>query len=149
MRKFVILAVLLAALPASAQVESIQQIFEKFGLIGVWSPACGDAMAAPGETSEAIYALSHSDGVILTYDNGAGHRPSSYRILSARLETKDRMAYEEERLSDQARATVTLVKVKGAISVLSSVKADGTVLVQGGRVLANGQPTPRRARCRI
>jgi hypothetical protein len=149
MRKFVMLAALLLALPATGQTESVQQVLENFGLIGIWAPACGEPMNAATDNSEAIYALSHSDGVILTYDYGAAHRPSTYRILSARQETAGRLAYVEERLADKTRATVTVIKAKGAINVTTSVNENGRVLVQDGRIVANGQETPRRTRCRI
>ncbi|MGH6989736.1 MAG: hypothetical protein ACREE3_07550 [Stellaceae bacterium] len=149
MRKWLILAALLMALPASAQMQAVQQIFQNFGMIGVWAPACGAPIGAATDSTEAIYALSHSDGVILTYDYGPNHPASSYRILSARMESKDRLAYVEQRLIDKAQVTVTVVKVKGTINVMSSVSANGHVLVQDGRIVANGQETPRRTRCRI
>jgi hypothetical protein len=138
MRKAILIAVLLAALPFSAQAQSIRQTFQEFGLIGVWAADC---TRSPGEANaHAIYALSRPDGVMLTYDNGPKYNASVYSILSAQRTGPNRLA-------DRQRVTVTMVKMADGISLWSSVLPDGTVLVRDGMRTSSGAANPRRARC--
>jgi hypothetical protein len=149
MRKTPILAVLLAALPMTAQAQSVRQVFHDFGLFGVWAPACDQPPSADNGNTHAIYALAagKGDGVMLTYDNGPNYTASVYTILSAERSGRDRLIYLEERLHDKKRVTVTVHKNKDAISLVSSVLADGTVLVRDGRRTASGEPIPPQLRC--
>jgi hypothetical protein len=147
MRVLVMAAALVMALPLSAQAQSVQQLFENFGLIGVWASACNQPPSLEAGNSHSIYALSSSADVMLTYDYGPKHRSSVYTIVSARQTGRDRLSYVEERLNDKSRATVTVLKVKGALSVVSSVGQNGKVFVENGKILANGQPTPQQRRC--
>jgi hypothetical protein len=138
MRKTILIAVLLAALPFSAQAQSIRQTFQEFGLIGVWAADC---TRSPSEgNAHAIYALSRPDGVMLTYDNGPKYNASVYSILSAQRTGPNRLA-------DRQRVTVTMVKMADGISLWSSVLPDGTVLVRDGMRTSSGAANPRRARC--
>jgi hypothetical protein len=84
---------------------------------------------------------------MLTYDYGPKHRSSVYTIVSARQTGRDRLSYVEERLNDESRVTATVLKAKGAISVLSSVGQNGKVFVEKGKILANGQPSPQQKGC--
>jgi hypothetical protein len=145
MRKTILIAVLLAAPPFSAQAQSIRQTFQEFRLIGVWAADC---TRSPSEANaHAIYALSRPDGVMLTYDNGPRYNTSVYSILSAQRTGPDRLTYTEERLTDRQRVTVTMVKMADGISLWSSVLPDGTVLVRDGMRTSSGAANPRRARC--
>src|SRR3954467_9028723 len=146
MRKFLV-AALLSALPYSAQAQSVRQVFQEFGLIGVWASACGQPASSDGGNVYAIYALAAKDGVMLTYDNGPKHRASVYDILSAKRVSANRLTYVEERLQDKARVPVTVLKKGEQISVWSSVLPDGKVLVQNGRQVASGSTNPPRGRC--
>jgi hypothetical protein len=40
MRSWGIAAAVLLGLPLSAQAQSVEQVFQNFGLIGVWASAC-------------------------------------------------------------------------------------------------------------
>lgn len=149
MRNTPVLALLLAALPATAQAQSVRQVFHEFGLFGVWAPSCDLPPSADTGNVHAIYALAtgRGDGVMLTYDNGPKYPASVYTILSAERSGRDRLTYLEERLHDKKRVTVTVHKNKDEISLVSSVLADGTVLVRDGRRTANGAPSPPQVRC--
>lgn len=149
MRKTTILAMLLSALPLTAQAQSVRQVFQEFGLIGVWARACDLPPSVEGGNSHVIYALAsgRGDGVMLTYDNGPGYNASVYSILSAERAGRDRLTYLEERLHDKKRVTVTVLKNDNEISLWSSVLPDGTVLVRDGRHTANGAANPRQVRC--
>ena len=122
-------------------------MFQNFGLIGVWASACNQPPSLEDGNSHAIYALSSSADVMLTYDYGPKHPAAVYTIVSASPAGRDRIAYVEERLQDKARATVTVLKAKDTISIMSSVGQNGKVFVENGRIVANGRPTPQQRRC--
>jgi hypothetical protein len=149
MRNTTVLALVLAALPLSAQAQSssVRQVFQEFGLIGVWARACDQPANLAGGNPHAIYALASSGGVMLTYDNGPQYSPSVYNILSAQHAGPNRLTYVEERLRDKQRVTVTVVKSSNEISLWSSVLPDGTVLVQNGRLTKTGLTNPPQVRC--
>jgi len=147
MKKLLILAALLAVPAASAQAQSVQQVFQDFGLIGIWANACDQAANLDLGNSRAIYALSKTDGVILTYENGPRYKPSVYSILTARRTGKDTITYVQERLADQVRVTITLKKTPTGVSVWSSVMESGQVLVQDGRYTGSGRQNPLQVRC--
>jgi hypothetical protein len=149
MRKTPVLALLLTVLPMTAQAQSVRQVFQDFGLIGVWARSCDQPASADNGNTHAIYALAagRGDGVMLTYDNGPNYAASVYTILRAERSGRDHLTYLEERLQDKKRVTVTVHKNKDAISLVSSVLADGTVLVRDGRRITNGEPSPPQVRC--
>jgi hypothetical protein len=74
MRKAWFVTALLMALPVAAQAQSIEQVFQSFGLIGVWASACNQPPSLEAGNSQSIYALSSTEDVMLTYDYG---RPRS------------------------------------------------------------------------
>jgi hypothetical protein len=151
MKKLVLLAAVLAVPAASAQPARpplpVQQVLQEFGLIGEWANACNLPADLDQGNSRAIYALSKSAGVILTYENGPKYKPSVYAILTARRTAKDRVTYVQERLADRTRVTVTLLKKENSISVWSSALDNGTELVKDGRYVANGRENPPQLRC--
>jgi hypothetical protein len=83
MRLLVIVAALVLALPLSARAQSVQQLFENFGLIGVWASVCNQPPSLENGNSHSIYALSSSADVMLTYDYGPKHHAAVYTIVSA------------------------------------------------------------------
>jgi hypothetical protein len=147
MRAWGIAVALLLALPISAQAQSVQDVFRSFGLIGVWASACNQPPDIESGNPQAIYARSSSDAVMLTYDYGARHRAAVYTIVSAQPAARDQVSYVEERLHDKARLTVTVLKARDQISVVSAVGPDGRAFVENGRIVATGQPTPQQVRC--
>jgi len=150
-KKLVILAALLATFPMPAHAQSppssIQQIFQDFGLIGVWAPVCGQPASLEGGNSHAIYAIAPPNGVILTYDNGPKYKPSVYAIVSAQPVAGGRLTYVEERLSDKMHVTVTLLKFGNEILVWTSVLQDGRILIDEGKSTTSGASNPRQMRC--
>lgn len=153
MRSKLVLAVLFAALPFSAQnsaqAQSVRQVFQEFGLIGIWAPSCDRPANFDDGNAQMIFALSRSNGVMLTYDNGPKHNAMAYTILSAARSGPNHLTYTAQRLQDQKQATVTVQKVGNEMSVLSSVLPDGTVLVRDGRRTASGIANPRQIRCEL
>ena len=147
MRLWGIAAALLLGLPLSAQAQSVEQVFQNFGLIGVWANACSQPAQLENGNSRAIYALSSSDGVMLTYDLGTKHAPAVYTIVSAQQVGRDRVSYVEERLQNKARVKITLHKANDRITVISSVAQDGKAYVENGRIVSNGLPAPSQTRC--
>jgi hypothetical protein len=148
MRSWGIAAALLLGLPFSAQAQSVEQVFQNFGLIGVWADACNQPAQLENGNSRAIYALSSSDGVMLTYDYGTKYAPAVYTIVSAQLVGRDRVSYVEERVKNKARVNVTLHKANDRITVISSVAQEGgKVFVENGMIVSNGQPAPSQTRC--
>jgi hypothetical protein len=150
MRILVILAAFVWALPVPARAQTVQKIFQEFGLIGAWANSCGATADATAGNYRSIYALSRSDGVMLTYDTGPKYEDRVYSIVSAKRLARDRLSYVQEQLDGKSRATVTVRKQRnGAIAVWSSVTQDGKVLVKDGKFAATGQQSPRQARCPI
>ena len=148
MRAWGIAAALLLGLPLSAQAQSVEQVFQNFGLIGVWANACGQPAELENGNLRAIYARSKSDGVMLTYDYGTNYAPAMYTIVSAQQMGHDRVSYVEERVQNKARVKIILHKANNRITVLSSVaQDDGKVYVQNGKIVSNGQPAPSQTRC--
>lgn len=147
MRSWGIAAALLLGLPLSAQAQSVEQVFQNFGLIGVWANACSQPAQLESGNLRAIYARSASDGVMLTYDYGTRYAPSIYTIVSAQQVGHDRVSYVEERLKNKARVKIILHKANDRITVLSSVAQDGKVYVENGKIVSNGQPAPSQTRC--
>ena len=148
MRSWGIAAALLLGLPFSAQAQSVEQVFQNFGLIGVWANACNQPAQLESGNSRAIYARSSSDGVMLTYDNGVKHAPSVYTIVSAQQMGHDRVSYVEERVQNKARVKIILHKANDRITVISSVAQDGgKVYVENGKDVSNGRPAPSQTRC--
>jgi hypothetical protein len=151
LKKLVILAALFSTFPMPAHAQSpqpsVRQIFQNFGLIGVWAPACGQPASLPGGNSHAIYAIAPPDGVMLTYDNGPKYKPSVYAILTAQPPAGGRLTYVEERLSDKMRVTVTLLKFGNEILVWTSVLQDGRILIDEGKSTTSGASNPRQMRC--
>jgi hypothetical protein len=146
MRSWGIAAALLLGLPLSAQAQSVEQVFQNFGLIGVWGIACNQPLESGN--GRAIYARSKSDGVMVTYDYGTKHPAAVYTIVSAQQEGRDRIAYVEERLQNKARVRIILHKANDKITVISSVaQDDGKVYVENGTIAANGRPSPSQTRC--
>ncbi len=151
MRIMVVVAALVAALPFSARAQSqtVQQVFRSFGLIGVWARACDQPASLDDANSHVIYALSGTDGVMLTYDNGPKYKPSFYTVLSAARMGANRLTYVEQLLNSSQRATVIVQKFGKEIGVVSSVMEDGKVLVENGKMNATGtmksapEPVPR------
>lgn len=149
MRSWGIAAAVLLGLPLSAQAQSVEQVFQNFGLIGVWASACDLPAQLESGNSRAIYALSSSDGVMLTYDYGTTYAPAVYTIVSAQQVGRDRLSYVEERVKNKARVNVTLHKANDRITVISSVAQEGgKVFVENGKIISNGQPAPSQTRCR-
>jgi hypothetical protein len=148
MRSWGIAAAVLLGLPLSAQAQSVEQVFQNFGLIGVWASACDLPSQLESGNSRAIYALSSSDGVMLTYDYGTKYAPAVYTIVSAQQVGRDRLTYVEERVKNKARVNVTLHKANDRITVISSVAQEGgKVFVENGKIISNGQPAPSQTRC--
>ena len=147
MRSWGIAAALLLGLPISAQAQSVEQVFQNFGLIGVWASACDLPADVASGNSRAIYAVSSSDGIMLTYDYGTKYAPGVFTIVSAQQVARDRVTYVEERVRNKARVNITLHKVKDRITVVSSVAQDGKVFVENGKIVATGQPAPQQVRC--
>lgn len=148
MRSWRIAAALLLGLPFSAQAQSVEQVFQNFGLIGVWAGACNQPAELDKGNSRAIYAHSKSDGIMLTYDYGTKYAPAVYTIVSAQQLGHDRVSYIEERLDTKARVKIILHKANDRITVLSSVAQDGgKVYVQNGKIVSSGQPAPSQTRC--
>ena len=153
MRKTVAFAALqmslFLALPVSAQAQTVQQVFQEFGLIGVWARVCNQPASIDSGNSHAIYSRMSADGVMLTYDNGPKYKPSVFAIVSARRAAANQLVYVEERVPDKLRVTITVQKSADEISVLSSVMDDGKVLVKDGRFTATGSVNPRQTRCGV
>ena len=147
MRLWGIAAALVLGLPLSAQAQSVEQVFQNFGLIGVWANACSQPANLEVGNSSAIYALSSSDGIMLTYDYGTKYAPAVYTIVSAQQVGRDRVSYVEERVHNKTRVNVTVHKANDRITVISSVAQDGKVFVENGRIVSNGQPAPPQTRC--
>ena len=147
MKRLLILAALLVAPAAVAQTQSVQKVFQDFGLIGIWANTCDQPANLDLGNSRAIYALSKTDGVILTYENGPKYKPSVYSILTARRIGKDTLTYVQERLADQTRVTITLKKTPTGVSIWSSVLESGQVLVRDGRYTGTGRENPLQVRC--
>ena len=147
MRSWGIAAALLLGLPLSAQAQSVEQVFQNFGLIGVWASACDQPANVDSGNSRSIYAVSSSDGVMLTYDYGTKYRPAIYTIVSAQQVGRDRVSYVEERVHNKARVSVTVHKANNRITVISSVAQDGKAYVENGKIVSNGQPVPSQTRC--
>ena len=147
MRIWGLAGALLLALPMSAQARSVEQVFKNFGLIGVWAGACNAPADVDSGNAHAIYAVSSTADVMLTYDYGVKHSPAVYTIVSAKPMGRDRVSYVEERVQDKARVTVTVMKARDKLSVVSSVGADGKAFVQNGKVVATGMPSPQQVRC--
>ena len=147
MRLWGVAAACLLGLPISAQAQTVEQVFQNFGLIGVWASACDLPADVASGNSRAIYAVSSSDGIMLTYDYGTKYAPAVFAIVSAQQVAHDRLTYVEERVRTKARVNITLQKVKDRITVVSSVAQDGKVFIENGRIVSTGQPAPAHARC--
>jgi hypothetical protein len=147
MRLLAIVAVFVMAVSISAHAQTVEETFQKFGLLGIWASACNQPPDLDSGNPHTIYAVSSSGEIILTYDFGTKRHSAVYTIVSAVQTGSDRVSYTEERFPDKARLNVTVIKAKDKISVLSSVAQNGKAFIENGKIVGSGQPSQTQTRC--
>jgi hypothetical protein len=76
-----------------------------------------------------------------------GGREQRFEMRHLRAVGAERLAYHDLQVGAQRGYDVILEIVAGRLRSISSVAANGQVLIRDGRVLATGQPTLSFVRC--
>jgi hypothetical protein len=76
-----------------------------------------------------------------------GGREQRFEMRHLRVVASERLAYHDLQVGSKRGYDVILEIIAGRLRSVSSVAANGQVLVRDGRVLATGQPTLSFVRC--
>ncbi|MEA2780840.1 MAG: hypothetical protein QOK29_2384 [Rhodospirillaceae bacterium] len=143
--KSILLAVVVVALPSLARADGVQEALQKFGLFGVWAPDCNKPRSATNVY--AHFSMSDAGRGSLSFDAGPGYDPNVYIIHEARLLSSNKVELKEELLADGKFTDAVFAKINGKLHTISAKRADGTVLVQNGRLVPSGRESVWLVRC--
>lgn len=144
-RRMLIFAALTAVGCGAVSAQSVQQVFQDNGLIGAFAHDCSKRPSP--DNIYTVYSLEPR-GVRRVYYDRQGKQSGDAHIISALLMSGGQVVYQQE-LVDKRRThmTVVLMKAGDGIRVWRSQRADGAVLVQDGKILANNKATVWQFRC--
>jgi len=147
MKRFVtLLSVVLAlSLAAFAQMTPVQQTMSDFGLVGRWSTDC---------STHTPDVFSYINGVVYDVKDLGQGKVRSYIHTEARLLDPTHLSVTvtisdnfAEGLHGVVSALVYFKHPDGRMQTISNIRNDGTVVVQDGVVLKDGDHTPSWGRC--
>jgi hypothetical protein len=143
--KAFLLAAMVITLPSLARAGGVQDTLRTFGLLGVWAPDCG----RPRSTANvyATFTIADGDRGSLSFDAGPGYDPNVYVIHEARLLSANKVELKEELLADGKFTEAVFAKINGKLHTISAKRADGTILVQNGRLVPSGREAVWLVRC--
>lgn len=144
-----ILAALIPILPATVAAQSTAQandantvaMLEPFGFFGEWATRC-DRPASTGNVKRSTYVSASGEP---GFSESLGATRNIYRILDAR--TAGNVVALEVELNDTIRQILTMRRDGDRIRTIRNQLADGRVLVDDGKVVANGMATPSLKLC--
>jgi hypothetical protein len=147
LRVSLLAAVLALALPSLANARSPREVMHDFGLLGTWAADCKQPSGA--SNAYAVYAGLPDGKVRRTYYNTPERKEAyqEYVITRAIRLPADMISYVLEDPAKHDRVDVILLKDGDKFKIWSSVRDDGTVLVEGGKFASGSDESPWQTRC--
>jgi hypothetical protein len=145
-RPVLLLSVLLIGLrlcgQASAE-DATDAILDRFGLLGTWAVNCSQPPSASNPHLIHLRGRAFPERILKM----GGSREQRFEMRDLRAVGSERLAYYDLQVGAKRGYDVILEIAGGRLRSLSSVAADGRVLIRDGRMLATGQPTLSFVRC--
>jgi hypothetical protein len=127
---------------ASAE-NTTEAIFDRFGLPGTWAVDCSQPPSASNPHLIHLRGRVFPERILKM----GGSREHRFEMRDLRPVGAELLAYNDLQVGAKRGYAVILEIVGGRLRSVSSVAADGQVLVRDGRVLATGRPTLSFVRC--
>ena len=135
------------AVPTIASAQSARAVLSDFGLLGTWATDC--SRPSNSDNFYTIYAGMSDGRVRRTYYNTPGReKPYNVYIITRAIRLPaDQLSYKQERSDANDKIDVVLIKDGNKYKIWSSVRDDGTVLVENGKFPNSGDESPWQLRC--
>jgi len=137
-----------AAVPGAAPATPTNELFQEFGLFGIWAIDCS-APPSPGNPHVSIAALLSGD-VLEEHNLGADYAVNHYRYLSAERISADQLSTQVIfQAGSEGEERQTLVfRIRGNTRrTMFNQPESGPVRVKDGIALASGSKTPTLMKC--
>ena len=147
LRTSLLTAAFALALPALANAASPRDVLRDFGMLGTWATDCSQPS---GESNfYTVYAGVTDGNVRRTYYNTPDREKpyNEYLITRAIRLPADQLSYRQEGTVNHDKMDVILIKDGNKYKVWSSVRDDGTALVENGKFPNSGDESPWQAKC--
>lgn len=127
---------------------SVEQIFNEFGLFGVWAADCGKPSAP--ENPYVRISMPNPNLVSEEHDLGPGYATNRYSVLSAVRVSPTRLSVRvlfQPGTETEERQTLVFDMHGGTRRTMFNQVEGGPVRVKDGIVLARGSKTPTLMKC--
>ena len=148
MRVAAVLMLAFVAAASTASAASVEELFQQFGLFGVWAPNCAQEVG-PGNPYVRI-AMPNPGQVIEEHDLGPSYAINRYDLISAERLSEDDLAVDvmfSSGNSEGERQRLVFRVHKGTRRTMFNQPDGGDVRVKEGIVLARGSKTPVLNKC--
>lgn len=138
----------LVALPEIAYAASVEEVFQEFGLFGIWATDC-NSPATPGNPHVSVTAPSA--GLVLEdHDLGPDFAVNRYSVLSAesvsRTNVSVQVIFQPGTTGEERQKLVFAVKNNTRRTIFNQSDA-GAIRVKDGIAVARGSRTPLLRKC--
>jgi hypothetical protein len=127
---------------ASAE-DTTEANLDRFGLLGTWAVDCSQPASASNPHLIYLQGRALPERILKM----GVSREQRFEMRDLRTVGAGRLAYHDLQVGAKRGYDVILEIAGGRLRSVSSVAADGQVLVRDGRVLATGQTTLSFVRC--
>ena len=145
LRRGLLLAGLIMATPALAEVQSVKSLLQDYGVLGVWAADCTRAMSPANP--HARYTISPSGDGLLFSRAGDARTDSIYIIYGAERMADGKLLLHEQREEDGALFDVVLEKQQSKLQVWSTLPHEKGTLSKDPVLVADGKADAPMARC--
>ena len=144
---FIVLAAA-TAMPAAAQAEPVDMLFQQFGLFGTWAIDCRQA-ASPANPHVII--MTPNPGLVLeNHDLGRDYAVNHYRMVSAERLSTEQMSvvvvFQPGTDDEERQKLVFLIRKSTRRTILNEAEG-GTVRVKDGVVVGRDSKTQELNKC--
>jgi hypothetical protein len=148
LRTALLLVALVLAPSASASAQTVRQVLQEFGLLGMWQTDC-NLPPAPNNFRTIYEGLPNGD-VKRTYYDAPGKIYSEFVLKRVSRISPEQILYEQEGQNDLQ--FVVLTKTGNRYRVFSNHSRAGKVYVQDGKYVkdspaTHGNDTPWQTKC--
>jgi hypothetical protein len=136
------------AMSTAAKAASVDELFQQFGLLGIWASDCGQP-ASPANPHVSI-TTPNAGQVLEDHDLGAGFAVNRYSMVSAKRLSAEKLSVETIfQLGVGAEERQQLIfRVRGQTRRTMFNRTDGgAVRVKDGIALPDGSKTPVLRKC--